>query len=366
LHSVTPAIISTGRIGIWVYVTDYTLLSGFVTKVSHGDTSFTNGAFQSYNMADADKAYNGWHFIGLDLAEWAGAYGTPNWATTVNTIRLSINQNSAVATTVYIDSIVHSWNAKGKIIITNDDGWASWFTLGIPVLNGLGLKSTASIIADQVDLNASWVTTAQLQSTESAGHDLCVHGGTALSALADLQARINSVKSNKDYLTSRAHTKADDIYVWPNGVYQLSAGDQELINILKAQGFVCARGTTNVRYYRHSVGHADNRWLIPIIGVDAATSPATILSYFNVAATRGATAIIMYHEILNSGAAGGTQRNLADFTTEMTSLKALVDSNLVDVVTFSDWAENTGLISTAGVTTGITGGGITTGSITGN
>lgn len=363
LHSVTPTIMTTGRIGFWLYVTDYTLLSGFVTKVSHGDTSFANGAFQSYNMSDADKQYNGWHFVGLDLAEFTGAYGTPNWATTVNAIRLTINQSSATATTVYLDSIVHSWSAKGKVIVTNDDGWASWFTSGIPVLNSLGLKSTASIIAAQVNLNASWVTSAQLAAAYNSGHDLCVHGGTAMTGLADTQTRINDVKSNKDFLVNAGYGRGANVYVWPNGVYQLSAGDQECINLLKAQGFVCARGTTNVRYYRHSVGHADNCWLIPIIGVDASTSTATIASYLDIAATRGATCVLMYHEIVSSGATGGTQRNLADFTADMNAIKARVDSNSLDCVTFNEWVNNTGLASSTGALTGISFSGLSSSGI---
>lgn len=343
LHAVTPSVVSTGRIGVWVYISNYTLLTNIVLKISHGDATFTNGAFQAYTFADADKQYNGWHFVAFDLAEFTGAYGTPNWAATVSFIRVTITQNSATATTVYIDSIVHSWDAKGKVIITNDDGWASWFTSGIPVLDARNLKSTASIIAAHVDLNPSWVTSAQLAAAYNSGHDLCVHGATAMSGLADTQARINDVKSNKDFLDNAGYSRGTDVYVWPNGVYQLSAGDQECINVLKAQGFVCARGTTSVRYYRHSVGQADNRWLIPIIGVDHLTTPATIAGYLDIAATRGVTCVLMYHEIVASGASAGTQRNLSDFTADMDAVKTRVDAGTLDCVTFNEWAANTGL-----------------------
>lgn len=339
LHAVTPIIDNTGRIGFWVYVTDYTLLSGFVTKVSHGDATFTNGAFQSYNMVDGDKSYNGWHFVALDKAEFAGVFGTPNWALPIAAIRITFNQVGATATTVYLDSIVTTWRAKAKLIISNDDGWATWFTNAVPILDTLKLKSTASIIAAQVDLNSSWVTSAQLASYYANGHDLAVHGGLQMSSIANDAARRADIAANKTYLDSRGYTRGSGVYVWPNGQYQLTVGDQSLINILKDLGFVCARGTTNPRYTRHTEGLGDSRWLMPIIGVDNVTTPAAVMALIDTAVTRGITCVLMYHEMLLTGAASGTQRNISDFQQEMEYVKLLVDQGKLDVVTYGEWAQ---------------------------
>jgi len=70
----------------------------------------------------------------------------------------------------------------------------------------------------------------------------------------------------------------------------------------------------------------------------------------------------MYHEIVSSGATGGTQRNLADFTADMNAIKARVDTNSLDCVTFNEWVNNTGLASSASagyvglIKYGLTGG----------
>lgn len=315
LHSTTPVIVPTGRAGVWVYIPDYTLIASIVLKVSFGDATYTNGKYQTYNIsADLDKQFNGWHFIAYDLGEYGGTWGTVDATTsTINSVKLTINQIGATAAPIYIGKWIVGWQTKARIMITADDGYASWFNRGIPILDSLGLKSTSAIIAAQIDSNGTWATSAQLTAAYSNGHDLCAHGAASLASLGSSAAIIADVKYNRDFLSNKGFTRALDYYVYPNGVYQLSAGDQTIINILKSFGIRIARGTANPRWMKTPDGISDGKWNQPIIGAGAAVSVATIKGYIDNLITYGALGSLMLHDITLSGATSGTQMNHADF-----------------------------------------------------
>lgn len=301
LHAKTPVLNRNGRVGVWVFVPDYTRLTALVPKIALNDDTFATGYFQTYSFTDSDKRYNGWHFVSFSGADWTGVWGTPDWATQpVFQIWFDVITSAADAT-VYIDQWQIGWTGVPQIMITDDDGYANWFTRGLPVLNAYGLKCAASVVAGLIGTNAAWATEQMLTSAYEQGHELVPHGATALSLLADEAAREADILANRDYLTSRGYTKGADFYVYPNGVYQLSAGDQEIINILKRNGFKAARGTTSPRYAKPAVGYADSRWLLPIIGMDTSTSAATIKQRIDLGVANGDLMILMLHDIVPSG-----------------------------------------------------------------
>lgn len=304
LHAKTPVLDRNGRVGVWVYVPDYTRLTSFIPKIALADDTFGTGYFQTYSFGDADKQYNGWHFVSFSGADWTGTWGTPNWATQpVFQIWFDV-VTSAANTTVYFDQWQIGWTGVPQIMITDDDGYESWFTRGLPVLNAYGLKSAASVIGSLIGTNATWATEQMLADAYDQGHEMVPHGAQALNLLASEAARESDILANRSYLTSRGYTKGADFYVYPNGVYQLSAGNQEIINILKRNGFKAARGTTSPRYTKPAVGYADNRWLLPIIGMDTATSAATIKQRIDLGVANGDLMILMLHDIVPSGGSG--------------------------------------------------------------
>ena len=304
LHTKEPVLDRNGRVGVWVFVEDYTKLTSFIPKIALADDTFGTGYFQTYNFADADKQFNGWHFVSFSGAEWTGTWGAPNWATQpVFQIWFDIITSGANCT-VRFDQWQIGWAGVPQILIIDDDGYAGWFTRGLPVLNAYGLKSAASIIGEIIGTNATWATEQQLARAYAQGHELVPHGAQALTSLANEAAREADIRKNKDWLTSRGYTKGSDFYVYPNGVYQTSAGNQEIINILKRNGFKAARGTTSPRYAKPAVGYADNRWLLPIVGMDTATSASTIKQRIDLGVENGDLMILMLHDIVKAGGTG--------------------------------------------------------------
>lgn len=309
LHAVEPAIDAAGRVGVWAFIADYTKLAGITLKISYGDGSFTNGKFQTYNFSDTDKQYNGWHFVGLNASEMAGTWGAPDPATmAVSTVRLGVTGAAGTGagnpTTIYLGKWVVGWKSIARLVLTSDDGYASWFKYGIPVLDALGVRCATSIIGGLIDSDPAWATTAQLQAAYANGHTFYVHGATAMTDLTDDSSRRADIALNRDWLKSRGFTRDVDTYVWPNGVYQTAAGDQSCIQILKDLGFKCARGTTSPRYLKHAVGVQEQRWVVPIIGADASVSVATLKSRIDAAVAQGDTAVIMWHAITLATATG--------------------------------------------------------------
>lgn len=300
-HAIEPVLDRNGRVGIWVYVPDYTKLTGIIPQVSLKDDTFGTGYFQTYNFSDTDKQYNGWHFVSFSGAEWTGAWGTPNWASDPLYLLWCDVITSAANATVYFDQWQIGWNTLPQILITDDDGYANWFTRGLPILDSYGLKSAASIIAGLIDSNSTWASSAQLAAAYANGHEFTVHGAAALSTLGSAAAIEADILLNRNFLTTRGYTKGADFYVYPNGVYQLSAGDPTIRAILQKLGFKAARGTSSPRYAKPGAGFADNRWTLPIIGMDTATSAADVKTRINAGVANGDLMILMLHDIVRSG-----------------------------------------------------------------
>ncbi len=113
--------------------------------------------------------------------------------------------------------------------------------------NGLGLKANFAITANQVDLNATWLTSAQMSAIYAAGNDFCTHGqhGALGVATNGANAVLDDILFNRDFLEVRGYTRASRFYVYPNGVYQQFAGDRWILDQLKIAGMV----TLSARHY---------------------------------------------------------------------------------------------------------------------
>ncbi len=320
-----------GRFGWWVYVTDYTLLSTITLAVY--STYNTDFYFQSYSFGDADKQFNGWHWVSLARDQFGGTTGAPDWdAKPFTTVELRFNQAGATQVVCYIDACFAAFKARPKLILWADDGYESWHDLGLPEVESRGLRATHGIIASLID-EATYMTSAELDAIYQRGHDLVVHGATALDAVGDIGADLDE---NQEFLISNGWTRGAFHYVYPNGVYQLSAGDTTIADALRARGFLTARGTASPRNYNTAYGLGDAGYLLPIIGGQAADAPATLLTRVGQAITRGDNCGVMFHRIVASGASG-IEYNTPDLATFLDGVVELVEAGSIDVVTASQW-----------------------------
>lgn len=324
------------KMGIWVYVPDYTQWSNFLLYVgSSGFAAFSNW---TYSFAAADKQYNGWHFIDTQPDNWTG--GTPtDFTIAQQDFKIRCTPQASTVAVCYLDSIeVGQWN-RPKLLLTYDDGYsASWTdAFGIQYANGLGLKANLAITAAQIDANATWLSSAQLAAAYAAGNDLVTHGEHGASGVATngANAVLDGILFNRNFLETRGYTRGSRFYVYPNGFYQLSAGDQWILNQLKIAGMLAARGTVTPVTMQPKVG-SQNLYQLPIIGMQAADAPATVIASIDLLIRRGQTSFLMFHEIVAAGAAT-TQVNSADHKTVMDAIALRVRQGLLDVPTCSAW-----------------------------
>lgn len=332
-----------GRFGWWVFVTDYTKLTSITLAVY--STYNTDFFFQSYSFADLDKQFNGWHWVSLARDQFGGTTGSPDWDTKpFTTVELRFNQNSATPTTVYIDACFAAFKARPKLIIYADDGYKSWFDLAVPELEARGFRATHGIIGALVGTSI-FMTASDLAALYEAGHDLVVHGETALNMISDIAA---DIAANQGFLLAHGWTRGAFHYVYPNGVHQLSAGDPTIANALRARGFLTARTTATPRYWNSAYGLGARDYKLPTIGGLASDSPATLLTRVGLATTRGDDCAIMFHKIVASGASG-IQYNSADLVTFLDGVKSQVDGDQLDVVTASQWWDGFTALPRAGI-----------------
>jgi len=327
-----------GRAGWWVYIPDYTKINNFIVYVSLGDRFFTNGVFQTYNIAaDTDKQFNGWHFIGFVGTEWGGedGVGRAGFATLpFAELRLLVTANT-VGAQFYLSHAQVNWVAKAKLLITQDDGWDTWFQYGIPFLDSLGIKASMSIVGSLIGSNPTWTTEARLAECYENGHDLVPHGADALTTFGTDALAAADILANHEYLASRGWTRGLGYYVWPNGVYQRTPGHQGFIDALKALGYKAARGTTIPKTSKAGPGVTDGRWLMPIIGALNNESVATIKGRLDDLVTRGEIGNLMYHNITTGAAPVNTDRIYADFVEDIQYAYELEQQGKLDIITAS-------------------------------
>lgn len=332
----TAAFSMPGRkMGIWVYVPDYTAISSFLLYVgSSGFAAFSNF---TYSFASTDKQYNGWHFIDTQPDNWTG--GTPTDFTIAQAdFKIRITPAGASGCTCYFDVIEYGYRNRTKALVSFDDGYASAWTdsNGIAYANSLGIRCSLGIIAEQIDSVATWLTSSELAAVYAAGNDLLPHGATSLGTIKLYPAIVADLKTNRNFLADRGYTRGVNHYIYPNGVYQIAAGDPTIANALTEVGITgFARGTSTPITFPTRIGNG-NLKLLPIIGLSAGESPSTILTRVDAAIARGQSFCLMFHDVI-AGATSGISVNSTDLKTIFDGLSTRMKQGLLDCETYSSF-----------------------------
>ena len=103
------------------------------------------------------------------------------------------------------------------ITVTFDDGWESVYTNALPVLQRKGIRTTQYIISGVLD-NPSYMSVRQLQSMQSAGHEVGAHTASHadLTMLDEKQLKVELADSQAD-LTEHFGAVVD--FTSPYGAY---------------------------------------------------------------------------------------------------------------------------------------------------
>lgn len=349
------------------YVEDYTkvsLISVYLAK----DTSYTNFAIFNYNIAGIPGFQrNGWHEFrfsgssyaaGGEVAFTGGAFTIAE--TAIQRMKVRITPVAAQVAVVDLDSFeTNPQQSKASILITSDDAYQSWYDSGIAYLDSKGIKSTLYCIGGSLGTgagDAAFMSEANVVSMYATGHDIATHGATDLSSLANPGARYADIVANRDYLVTRGMTRGAYHYAWPNGVYEMSAGDRSLRDAIYSAGMLTARGTNSMTTYGASgffvngpdfvINHdaclfASNLANLPIIGHNGTSDVgvsqlAALIARIDRVVAEKATGILMFHKI-GSSPVDSLHCPLADFQSIINAIKAYVDAGTAECLTISEW-----------------------------
>jgi len=295
------------------------------------------------------------------------AFGTPTYPGYIGQMKLRVAPRAGLAATVWIYGFALAAPAtKGRICVTWDDGYSSFFGLGYQAFASRGIPQTLSVIGSAQDAGGTYSTTQQLRDFLAAGNALVAHGPWPAQGVGNLwsayggtgaaDAVSNAVADmvqNRKWLADRGLLieNADKCYVWPQGAYQRSANDTALLDAAIAAGFTVGRSVGDIKThsiyshgYRFDAASKYGRLTLPIIGHSWAGTTAAeatnitniTTAITNIGASKG-DACLMFHRVQASNTADGSMSSIgirvSDLETIAAAVKAQVDAGNIECVT---------------------------------
>jgi len=326
-----------------IYVEDVTKTKS--TTMYLGDAGYTNffSMLQSLDT-NATCQKNGYHVISPEAAsvtasaaaKWAVAGGAPVFgATTFANAKIRITPEAGQQAVVTLFGFwVNGASSRPKIVISADDGWATQYTDMLPILEKYSLRCSFGIIGDLVG-TAGYMTLTQLKDLVARGHECVVHGpigGTGSLQNYTTHAQVLAdVSFHRDYLVNNGLAKngSEKIYVYPQGKYALSRGDQTVLQAVSDAGFVGGRiadETASVMpagpLFKRVAG------LCNIVGHNyaggtEAANISNIIDRIQKAAAAGKNSVLMFHKFGSGVPGDSTTIQNSNFETICAAINAL-------------------------------------------
>lgn len=276
-QTLSPGITSRKiAISVPVFIPDYTKIASITISVSYDGFTSTSWAVVY------TPEFSGNHVIGLTSRIVQGLaaglqWTTGNGATTetpFTSVRYQVTLATSVTGSVSFGEPVINTADQAQLMISVDDGESlfmrqldsalPWSPFEYMVSNGI--PSTQFLVPSLLN-TAGYYSTTDVQQLLAAGHCICPHGATSLASLANDAARRADVASNIEGLRALGvpDKMLSAMYAYPNGVFEVSAGDLTIMQILRDFGFRAARtASRRATVPNHVAPH--RQYHIPIIG----------------------------------------------------------------------------------------------------
>lgn len=312
----------TGRVDLWLYVTDYTKHSAPITLFLTVDSGYANHYTRSFNI----RQHNGWQCVSLTVSNFTVGAGSP----TLDTVtRGKIRFNAPGGCGIIVDRLVFGGGGSPLVTLIWDDGGITDYTIIAPLLNKYRLQGNFAIIGAIVgDTPTTVMSRTQLYMMAESGHRLITHGQYNLSTLPTPAAAIADVESNRAFLDGLGIEVDSDVYVYPQGEYMHTTGDLSIPNYLRSAGFAGAFIASG-----SCVSNAafTERYACQRKGVDASTVASTWLAQFDEHIAAGMSVALMGHNVVTSGATGAAA-NLAVIDAVLAGIASRRDAGKINVV----------------------------------
>lgn len=334
-----------GKLCAWVFIPDYsTIDTSNGIQIALLDPTLTKTIYAHYV-----PQHSGWNCINLYEAmagTYSGGmiYGATGGATMSDlyqTMRIRVYPKGTATAVVDMDSWHFGPRNRPKLLITVDDGDDDfWTNIGgvVPYdyLNNAGLKHTSYIIGSLIGTDG-YLTEANLLSMYNAGHDLATHGERNLTTLANDAARRADVAANKNWLLSKGFARAADHYAYPNGAYEMYAGDDSIFQIMRDMGIKTARAVVRRMLNDCSTGVANHLYYQSLGHSHPAETGGLLLTRLDDLAKVGGVMFNTFHQWSNGTPSSPVQCAIADWTAYIDKAALMQKRGQIDVVTISQY-----------------------------
>jgi len=326
---------------------------------SDGDGSFDNSVVATHR-AIGNTVFSALppmaRFMDFNRIDFEPSAGTFDWED-MQDIRIEIRGSDGVvgrnppanfSPRVYLNGLYLNKFIPPTVVIGHDDGGGGIFTLGKPVLDSYGFKTTQYVLPESVEAGAPSMTLAQVTQMNTEGHDICQHAtysGDVLNTLTDAEITAEIIQG-KAWQTTNGFTSAQHITSWPQGV--TTSGDgTKVYDLFVAQGINTARTSESALLWYTTSDWSSNdtddsgannknmRMPLQTINSNARPYQTVMPPLLDEVSKYGGILIFSWHNIVASGAAD-TGTNVADYDAAMALIKKYVDKGLMQVKTMSE------------------------------
>lgn len=334
-----------------IFVPDYTKVSQIAILLS--SDGFSSKFWQTYYTPE----FSGLHMVGLSeritqgLAggqqyTGAGSIGTEE---AITHVRIQMTLADTVSGVISVGQPIVGAAKRAQVMMTVDDGEATimrrldsafpWSPY--EYATSCGLKLSFFLIPALLN-TSGYMTTADVNRVLADGHRVYPHGASSLASLANDAARRADIEANIAGLVALGIPRSDLLrcYAYPNGVFEVSAGDTSIFQILSDFGFVLAR--TASRRAEIPVQCGFNRpYTLPILGYyedvgSGGETAAEAVKLINDLIVNGGLGVFTFHKFVVGTPTVNLEIKQSEFITMCDQLAGYMNGGALESVTPHD------------------------------
>jgi peptidoglycan/xylan/chitin deacetylase (PgdA/CDA1 family) len=297
-HTATPQLVTGGQM--------YDFKDYYKSSVSSElDASITmaDGSIQDVYLGSAFESPNSWTKFEAQFTVPVGAVSIIIYHDIYSVGYLTTDDYS-------LTNFAYHGFSRPIVSITDDDGFADFYTHGLPILQKYGLPATAYIISSATGA-PSYMTAAQINSLYSAGVEIGSHSVDHPDLSLLTAARQDTeLKDSQATLQNLLGIAVKD-YAAPYGVY-----NQQIVT--DAQKYYQTYRGTEPGYNAKNNFDSMN---LQVQNITSTTTIAQVQSWLQEAATTNTWLILVYHEVDTIPADTTYNTYPSDFDAQMAAVK---------------------------------------------
>lgn len=308
---------------LWLYVPDKTKISGISFFLIMSDGTYSKKSFLGW--------ITGWNRIVLSKSAFTNS-GNESWNNTVVRMKFTLYPVTGENASIYLDDLRFGIVGQPKVIITFDDGYTSQIDKAYPIMAANGQRGVAFVITSAI---GDWaMTLANLQTLKVAGWDISNHTASHTNLTTDTQEEIEAdIDGGYDWLVANGFGNTAKFFAYPYGYW-----NDTVIAKLK-QNHVLARSGTGYCEHFDIVDYYDLQYKLAYYhnNIVNTVSVATVQAKIDEVISKSGLLILVFHNIVDSGADISTKYLTANFQDISDYLKVKQAAGLLEVITFSDY-----------------------------